>query len=370
MTLQQRDPPPKVIIEERSLGSGATSRVYPGTVESTGKVIAVKQSRISLRVARPFLQHEVRILHLLQGHRAIPELFGYYRGPHFEYIGMELLGASLSDLVLPSGGRALKAETVASVCVQMISALKHLLDKGVVHRDVKPSNILLCPTDPTAVRLVDYGFSSLTSIVRPRSACSAPIIGTLAYCSIHVHDQRWPLQPSDDLESLIYTLLFLLGGSLPWDDGAISARKPACVAHVASLKRAFTTTQLDPTESPLAIDLGRVLRRLDAGLKPEWSSVVMRVAAASACPSPLDCTPISPPPALRNLLSPSEIPKGPSSRGTAPRRYADSNSALEEDEWVPGRERPTDLSVPPFWADTCDLAVPWFYADLPECIRT
>ncbi|KAF7329573.1 Kinase-like protein [Mycena kentingensis (nom. inval.)] len=359
-------PPPTVKVEEHPLGQGSTGRIFRAVVESSGKTIAVKQSRVSLRVARPYLQHEVRLLHLLQGHRAIPELFGYYRGPHFEYIAMELLGANLDDHLagadgfMEPEGLALREETVANVGVQLLSALQHLLDKGVVHRDVKPSNILLCPTDPSAVRLVDYGCSSLIDVVRPRDPRAAAIVGTLRYCSIGVHDGHWPLQPSDDLDSLLYTLLFLLGGSLPWDYLGASASKPACVEYVAAMKR---TLSMDASESPLATELGRLL----PSPKPDYSTLVARLQAWIT-PNPVDWSPVPPPPALRRLLVATDGPDGPYSYGTAPsRRLPDSNRLLAMSaEWLPRAERLDDLTVPGPVGEACDVAIPSFYVALPE----
>lgn len=64
-----------------------------------GRFVALKKSRVSLRVKRPLLQHEARILLRLQGHAAIPNLYAYGRLEHFEYLSMELLGPSLRDLL-------------------------------------------------------------------------------------------------------------------------------------------------------------------------------------------------------------------------------------------------------------------------------
>lgn len=81
--------------------------------------VAVKKSRVSLRVERTILRHEARVLQVLQGHPAIPKLFGYRRVPHFEYIAIDLLGENLSKSCKP--GHALCAGTVARIADQMVS---------------------------------------------------------------------------------------------------------------------------------------------------------------------------------------------------------------------------------------------------------
>jgi hypothetical protein len=71
-----------------------------------------------MRVRRTILRHEARVMLLLQGHPAIPLLVGYHRVPHFEYLGMELLGKDLKSMVEP--GHALKQGTVARIGAQMV----------------------------------------------------------------------------------------------------------------------------------------------------------------------------------------------------------------------------------------------------------
>jgi predicted Ser/Thr protein kinase len=81
-------------------------------------VIAYKKSRISLRVKRTILRHEARVMQLLQGHPAIPQLVGYHRGNHFEYMGMELLGMELKATVQDNS--AVRPGTVARVGKQIV----------------------------------------------------------------------------------------------------------------------------------------------------------------------------------------------------------------------------------------------------------
>jgi len=64
----------------------------------TGQVVAVKKSRVSLRVKRTLFQHEARVLLTLQGHPALPLMYAIGRFQHFEYISMELLGPSIGDI--------------------------------------------------------------------------------------------------------------------------------------------------------------------------------------------------------------------------------------------------------------------------------
>lgn len=80
--------------------------------------IALKTSRVSINVKRPILQYEARILHLLQGHVSIPLLYGYGQLEHFEYIAMELQGATLKKRCQKGAG--LMIPTVIRIVDQVV----------------------------------------------------------------------------------------------------------------------------------------------------------------------------------------------------------------------------------------------------------
>jgi hypothetical protein len=79
---------------------------------------AVKKMRVSLRICRPALEHESRVLHLVRGHVGIPKLLAYGRFPHFEYMAMELLGPTVQSKVVADHGASLS--TVLLVADQMV----------------------------------------------------------------------------------------------------------------------------------------------------------------------------------------------------------------------------------------------------------
>ncbi|KAF7293015.1 Casein kinase I isoform alpha [Mycena indigotica] len=409
------------------LGHGSYSSVFKGYRLSARGVVAVKKSRVSLRVKRPFLLHEARILQMLQGHRGIAHMMGYYRGPHFEYIAMELLGCTIKA----------KPGSLSNLCVlfilvadfsgpiaQQFSALEYIHSKGFVHRDIKPANILLSLTDPATICLVDFGISLPTDapILPKRSSPSASTpeypIGTLDWCSLNAHDGH-VLGPSDDLESTIYALLFLLGGSVPWRIPEYYQPPSVSIVRVHDSKRQFVGSSLEAADSVLARQLGKILddvRRLEV---PSHAQLVNLLIAASECTLeldkqlPLDWTPCSPPPILKQLLEhppkpkmvvedeedSEEIPESPQEntglsdsscrsssdsdhtgsaivysslftrRSTASLdvdseggpRYPDSNHSDLEYTWFPLYNRDLSLTLPEIQAKICDAALPTCY---------
>jgi predicted Ser/Thr protein kinase len=90
--------------------------VFQAAEVNSARTVALKVSRVSQRVKRTILLYEGRILQLLQGHPAIPAIYGYGHLPHFEYLAMELLGQSIKDC--HTGPVA--ATTVGRVVLQMV----------------------------------------------------------------------------------------------------------------------------------------------------------------------------------------------------------------------------------------------------------
>ncbi|KAI0060704.1 kinase-like protein, partial [Artomyces pyxidatus] len=219
--------------------------VFKATETTTGRVLAVKKSRASLLVRRPTLEHEVHVLKLLSGHPAIPSVVGYGRLRHFEYIALELMAQDLHHVVTEIGQKK-----GFRLLEQMLSALEHVHSHRIVHRDIKPSNILIRQNDSTSFVLIDFG------IARPHIRREPAVIdlyaerrhiaGSLDYASINAHHGigEGHLAPRDDLESLAYTLFFLLRRGLPWDMHGSHGSTLGQMAQIREKKKAWGGSRL------------------------------------------------------------------------------------------------------------------------------
>ncbi|KAF8990941.1 putative casein kinase-1 hhp1 [Cyathus striatus] len=198
------------------IGSGGYGYVYKAKDLDTSKIVAVKKSRASLKIDRAVLRHESRILQLLQGNIAIPIIYGYGRLPHFEYIAMELLGSSVGDLI--TGPVCVK--TTIQVVLQVLAALEHVHKHGIVHRDVKPHNLLCRVENSSKIVLIDFGmsipFKPGAPTVDVRYQNSKLVLGSLHWASLNSH-RGLDLAFRDDLESLAYASLSMLLGNAPWE---------------------------------------------------------------------------------------------------------------------------------------------------------
>lgn len=94
------------------------AQVFLATDQMTGQLVAVKKSRVSLRVKRTLFQHEALVLRTLRGHPAIPAVYAVGRFEHFEYLSIELLGKSLGDIRGQS--EQVRKEIVPPIAIQMV----------------------------------------------------------------------------------------------------------------------------------------------------------------------------------------------------------------------------------------------------------
>ncbi|KAK0450510.1 putative casein kinase-1 hhp1 [Desarmillaria tabescens] len=202
-----------------TLGHGTFSYVFKATERGSGKTVALKTSRVSMRVKRPILRHESRILQLLKGQAAIPLVYAYGQLEHFEHMTTEILGPNVAEQQKKNGpGTGIMLTTVIRIVDQVLAGLEHIHSLEIVHRDIKPEN-LLCAFDDSTIKIIDFGISKPFSHGPPSKYNPLKdrrvIVGSLYWASLNSH-KGIDLSPRDDIESLAYIALFLLRGHLPW----------------------------------------------------------------------------------------------------------------------------------------------------------
>ncbi|XP_041004881.1 casein kinase 1-like protein HD16 isoform X1 [Juglans microcarpa x Juglans regia] len=215
---------------DRKLGKGGFGQVFVGrrVTGGTGRTgsdaseVALKFEPRKSKGGHCGPPFEWQVYSNLNGCYGLPLV--HYKGKQGDYyiLVMDMLGPSLWD-VWNSYNQMLSEEMVACIAVEAISILEQLHYKGFVHGDVKPENFLLGqPGTPNEKKLylVDLGLASRwkdASSGRHVDYDQKPDIfrGTVRYASVHTHLGRTGSR-RDDLESLAYTLVFLLRGKLPW----------------------------------------------------------------------------------------------------------------------------------------------------------
>ncbi|PPS06928.1 hypothetical protein GOBAR_AA13696 [Gossypium barbadense] len=215
---------------ERKLGKGGFGQVYVGRRVSGGSgrtgpdaiEVALKLEHRNSKGCNYGPPYEWQVYNTLNGCYGVPWVHHKGIQGDFYVLVMDMLGPSLWD-VWNSLGQSMSPNMVACVAVEAISILEKLHLKGFLHGDVKPENFLLGrpgSADEKKLYLIDLGLASRWKDARSGQHVDydqRPDVfrGTIRYASVHAHLGRTGSR-RDDLESLAYTLVFLLKGRLPW----------------------------------------------------------------------------------------------------------------------------------------------------------
>ncbi|KOX14215.1 serine/threonine-protein kinase [Nocardiopsis sp. NRRL B-16309] len=202
---------------EEVLGTGGMGRVWKGTDTLLDRPVAVKELTTpanlpphEIEVLRTRMLREARSAAQLS-HPSIITVFDVAEEDGRPWIVMELVrGPSLGDLVKADGvigvGRA------SGIGEQMAAGLAEAHGRGIVHRDVKPGNVLIAGNDRAV--LTDFGIAHLDGSTHLTS--TGLLIGSPSYLAPEVA-QGQSATPASDLWSLGVTLYQAVEGALPFD---------------------------------------------------------------------------------------------------------------------------------------------------------
>ncbi|WP_329415849.1 serine/threonine protein kinase [Streptomyces sp. NBC_00704] len=266
------------------IGSGGAADVHRGYDLRLRRAVAVKVFRPgATATSEEGFESEAVILARLQ-HPGLVTAYDAGRHDGRPYLVMQLIEGSTLRARVAEG--VLSCARTAALGADLARALAHAHEAGIVHRDVKPSNILLGASDRPY--LTDFGISRLVDATT-RTATGA-LVGTAAYLSPEQVLGR-PVGRPADVYALGLVLLECLTGRLEYDGGPLEAaiarlhRAPVLPdglpVELAALLRDMTA--LDELTRPSALDCARTLAALaDAPL----SGPVEAAGAAGAVVPP------------------------------------------------------------------------------------
>ncbi|KAL0905555.1 hypothetical protein M5K25_023985 [Dendrobium thyrsiflorum] len=241
---------------ERKLGKGGFGQVCLGrrisATNAKDRISGISALEVALKFEHRSSKgchhgppSEWQVYNALSGIHGVPRV--HYKGRQGDYyvMVMDMLGPSLWD-IWSNNSHTMSTDMVACIAIEAISILENMHSKGYVHGDVKPENFLLGPPgthDEKRLFLVDLGLATKwkdASTGQHVVYDQRPDIfrGTVRYASVHAHLGRIGSR-RDDLESLAYTLVFLLRGRLPWqglqgeNKGFLVCKKKMATAPIA-----------------------------------------------------------------------------------------------------------------------------------------
>ncbi len=218
-------------------------------------------------------------------------------GAEVSYLVMELVqGGSLADR-LAAG--PLPVAAAVAVAVQVCDALEAAHAAGVVHRDVKPANILFTGAAADRVKVCDFGIARVTGAGQAELTASKQVLGTSAYMAPE-QATGGPVDARSDIYALGCVLYAMLVGHPPFTGGTpmqLAARHVNQPVVPASTLRPGLPPQVDrvlgallakrPEDRPAsAARAGDLLRRLADGTEPAAvQAPPVRATAAVVAPT-------------------------------------------------------------------------------------
>lgn len=203
----------------RLIATGGMSEVHEGTRE--GRRVAIKLLSAASQTSRNLAQALVREAELMRrlNHPSLVEVLdaGQLSADAYFIVMPYAAGGTLRQRLaeLKAQGRLMSEREALKIAHRVASALEHMHAQGVIHRDVKPSNMLFM-TARAAVKLADFGVAAEVEevLVRPETAGASIVLGTPEYAAPEQAQGRADVR--SDLYALGIVLYEMLAGAPPF----------------------------------------------------------------------------------------------------------------------------------------------------------
>lgn len=198
------------------IGYGGMAVVYKALCHVLNRHVAVKILKDEYANDLDFREHfkaESRAVAMLS-HPNIVSVYDYSKSPDCQYIVMELLeGITLKQYMQKKG--ALSWKESLHFATQTAKALSHAHEKGIVHRDIKPQNIMVGKDGN--IKVADFGIAHLQNESDPDSS---ETMGSIHYISPE-QARGEPVNARSDIYSLGVVMYEMLTGQLPYEGDSV-----------------------------------------------------------------------------------------------------------------------------------------------------
>jgi hypothetical protein len=310
------------------IATGGMAAVYRAFDPVAERAVALKVLLPELLAGKPALverfrreaQHGARLRH-----ENIVRLYEFVEAGGTCFLVMELVeGTNLQEHILEHG--PLEPAEARQVLLQMARALDHAHRQGIVHRDIKPGNILLTHKDgQTIAKLSDLGLARESRDGEFRLTREGYTVGTVDYMAPEQARDSAAADIRSDIYSLGCTFFHMLTGQPPFNEGTLPERiykhaeveapdvrtfNPAVPADLAAvLRRMLGKKPEDRYQTPagLLADLAGAEWRVGRGGKP---SKRRRTTPAAGPVTPLPVPASGQPPAAPRYPPPADVTAG------------------------------------------------------------
>lgn len=221
------------------VGTGGMARVYKARCHRLNRLVAVKILREDLSQDAEFRRrfHDESQAVAMLSHPNIVAVYDVSRSSEIEYIVMELIdGISLKQYMQKKGNKLNWREALHFI-TQITKALGHAHSRGIIHRDIKPHNVMVLRDG--SVKVADFGIARLAS--GGHSTLTQEALGSVHYISPEQAKGSY-IDARSDLYSAGVVLYEMITGRLPFEgDTAVSV----AIQHINSIP--LTPREIDPS---------------------------------------------------------------------------------------------------------------------------
>lgn len=208
------------------IGTGGMAVVFKALCHRLNRYVAVKILKDEFAQDDEFREHfkaESQAVAMLS-HPNIVGVYDFSKTYECQYIVMELLdGITLKQYMRSKGALSWKEALYFST--QIAKALSHAHSKGIVHRDIKPQNIIV--TKEGSIKVADFGIAHLENESNPKSET----VGSIHYISPE-QARGEPADVRSDIYSLGIVIYEMLTGCLPYEGDSAEA---IAIQHINSM---------------------------------------------------------------------------------------------------------------------------------------
>lgn len=193
------------------VGQGGMGKVCKA-VSPENRFVIIKQLLISSANIEQRFKREASIMHTLRHPNIVP-VYETFKLGKSNYIVMEFIdGLSLEDLI--KRNRTIAPTPAMLIFLEACRGIRYAHDQGVIHRDIKPDNVLL--SKKGAVKIADFGIATALPDTGEELTKTGMVLGTPAYMSPEQIQDAKHVEARTDIYSLGVLLYQMLTGSLPY----------------------------------------------------------------------------------------------------------------------------------------------------------
>ena len=227
------------------IGIGGMAVVYKGRDHRLNRLVAIKILKEELAQDAEFRRrfHDESQAVAMLSHPNIMAVYDVSHSAELDYIVMELLdGITLKQYMQKKGGKLAWREALHFI-TQIMKALSHAHSRGIIHRDIKPHNIMVLRDG--SLKVADFGIARLTSAAQ--ATLTQEALGSVHYISPE-QARGSHIDARSDIYSAGVVLYEMITGRLPYEGDSPVA---VAIQHINSIP--LSPREIDP-EIPEALE--------------------------------------------------------------------------------------------------------------------